>query len=86
MDRLKDKVAVVTGSTKGIGAATARLFGQEGAGVIIKSCVWAKKGKVVYPCDHRQVITPLRKKGEDTPWIRIPYLNQKHQLQTRKMY
>ncbi len=36
-------------------------------GDIIKSCVCAEEGKVVYPCDHRQVITPLQRKGEDTP-------------------
>ena len=35
MNRLKDKVAIVTGSTSGIGAATARLFAKEGASVVI---------------------------------------------------
>lgn len=33
--RLKDKVAIVTGSTSGIGEACAKLFAQEGASVII---------------------------------------------------
>lgn len=37
--RLKDKVAIVTGSTLGIGAATARLFVREGAKVILNSHV-----------------------------------------------
>lgn len=35
--RLKDKVAIVTGSTLGIGAASARLFMQEGAKVVLNS-------------------------------------------------
>ena len=35
MNRLEGKVAIVTGSTSGIGAAMARLFGKEGATVVI---------------------------------------------------
>lgn len=33
--KLKDKVAIVTGSSRGIGAATARLFAKEGANVVV---------------------------------------------------
>jgi 3-oxoacyl-[acyl-carrier protein] reductase len=32
---LKDKIALITGSSRGIGAATARLFAKHGAGVVI---------------------------------------------------
>lgn len=35
MDRLKERVAFVTGASQGIGRATARRFAQEGAGVVL---------------------------------------------------
>jgi NADP-dependent 3-hydroxy acid dehydrogenase YdfG len=35
MKKLQDKVAIITGAGGGIGAATARLFAQEGAKLVL---------------------------------------------------
>ena len=46
MDRLKDKVAIITGAGSGIGRASARMFAQEGAAVVVADIV-ADTGKEV---------------------------------------
>ena len=45
MDRLKDKVALVTGAARGTGAATARLFAAEGARVVLADVLDERGGK-----------------------------------------
>ena len=48
MDRLKDKVAIITGSTGGIGVGIARLYAAEGAQVIVCGRR-AEKGQAAFP-------------------------------------
>ncbi len=45
--RLKDKVAIVTGATSGIGEATAKLFAREGASVVVTGRSEERGAKVV---------------------------------------
>ena len=47
MDRLKDKVAIITGAAAGIGEVTARLFAEEGASVVVCDVAMEPLEKVV---------------------------------------
>ena len=47
MDRLKDKVAIITGAAAGIGEVTARLFANEGAAVVLCDVAMDPLEKVV---------------------------------------
>ncbi|MBV8192827.1 MAG: glucose 1-dehydrogenase [Alphaproteobacteria bacterium] len=45
--RMKDKVALITGAASGMGAATARLFGREGARAVVVADVLDEEGEAV---------------------------------------
>jgi len=55
MKRLQDKVAVITGGGSGIGAATAALFVQEGARVVVVGRNAEKLRKTVQTLNHENV-------------------------------
>ena len=71
MKRLDNKVAIVTGASKGIGAGIAKAFGAEGAAVVVN-----------YARDHARngwCAKSLAKAGEPSPckatWRRGPMRN-----------
>src|SRR4030095_15301850 len=62
MNRLKDKIAIVTGGGSGIGLATAQLFAEEGARVIVFDINDSRADLGVFPSSedslHLDVTSP----------------------------
>lgn len=59
-DRLKDKVCIVTGGARGIGATTARIFAREGAAIVLAD-VRDELGE--------QVVTEIRAAGGRAQYV-----------------
>ncbi len=55
MRRMKNKVAIITGGGSGIGAATAKLFVEEGARVLIVGRTEAKLRKTLQEINHENI-------------------------------
>ncbi len=70
MDRLKGKVAIITGAAKGIGEADARLFVQEGAQVILTDVDVENGERVASEIGPQAAFMPLDVRKE-TEWKKL---------------
>ena len=61
--RMKDKVALITGAASGMGAATARMFGREGAAMVFVADILDKEGA--------EVVDSIKKAGGKARYLRL---------------
>jgi len=61
--RMKDKVALITGAASGMGAATARMFGREGAAMVFVADILDKEGA--------DVVDSIKKAGGRARYLRL---------------
>ncbi len=66
--RMKDKVALITGAASGMGAATARLFGREGAKMVFVADVLDKEGA--------EVVDSIVKAGGRAHYLHLDVTNE----------
>src|SRR5260370_17247771 len=80
MSRLKDKVALVTGSSRGIGAAIATHFADHGAAVVVHgrdaAAVSAVTARIVQAGGRARPVTPDVLKFADVEAMRHPIEGQ----------
>jgi NAD(P)-dependent dehydrogenase (short-subunit alcohol dehydrogenase family) len=72
--RLKDKVAIVTGAASGMGAATARRFGKEGAKVVVADMLEAEGKEVVASinaANHGSAIFLTLNVTDEAGWTKV---------------
>ena len=62
MERLKNKVALVTGSSAGIGRASAKLFAEEGAKVVVAD---------INESDGKKVVDEIKENGGDAIFVKL---------------
>ena len=67
--RLKNKVAVITGSAQGMGKATALLFSKEGAKIVVNDYSNKKKGK--------EVVEEIKNNGGEAIFVQADISNPK---------
>jgi len=61
--RMKDKVALITGAASGMGAATARMFGREGAATVFVADILDKEGA--------EVVDGIKKAGGKARYLHL---------------
>src|SRR5260370_22361830 len=66
--RMKDKVALISGASSGMGAATARLFGREGAKAVVVADLLDKEGEAV--------VAEIKKAGGTARYIHLDVTDQ----------